>query len=245
MVRYKTHYFIGTAGWNYPDWRGIFYPKHLPQKKWLAFYQDNFSIVEINATFYRFFKKEIFIKWRLAAEKNFKYIIKVNRNITHIKRLKNCKRLIKQFCQDVALLEDKLALILLQLPPSMPYDINRLKIALLQFDDPTKLVVEFRHKKWLTEETKNLLTSIGCTFCIADSPATKMVSWVTSQKAYIRLHGRTKWFNYKYSYLQLKNIINFAKHLPEQGAKKVYILLNNDYYAYAVQNARYLQKFLK
>lgn len=210
----------------------------------MEYYQTKFQIVEINATFYRFFKDQVFINWRLKAKKNFKYIIKVNRTITHIKYLKNCKRLIKKFCRSVALLEDKLALILLQLPPKMPYDLERLKKALLSFDDPTKVVVEFRDEKWYTPEVKALLKEIGCIFCAADSPKIKLLNWVTSDIAYIRLHGRKTWFNYNYSTKELTEIAAFVKKLAKNKVKHIYILFNNDYFTYAVKNAAKLEKML-
>lgn len=232
----KNKFLIGTSGWSYPDWRGVFYPKDLPAKNWLAYYQTIFPIVEINATFYRFFPKEVFIKWRNQAHNRFHYIIKVPRIITHYKRLKKCKTLIKSFCRSVNTLENKLALILLQLPPSFAIDLQRLETAILSFDDPKKLVVEFRHKSWLTDETKALLQKLGCAFCAADSPDMAIVGWVTSPVAYIRLHGRKVWFNYKYNKRELKQIAEIAK--------QIYILFNNDYYSYACQNALTLKTLL-
>src|SRR5579872_7068144 len=157
MAKKSNKFLIGTSGWTYPDWKGLFYPKDLPKKSWFDYYQSHFPIVELNATFYRFFSDKAFIHWREQAKDDFKYIIKVNRTITHINYLKNSKRLIRLFCRKAALLEDKLALILLQLPPRMPYDLPLLKKTILSFDDPKKIVVEFRDKKWLTPETKALL----------------------------------------------------------------------------------------
>ncbi len=240
----KAKFIIGTSGWIYKAWQGYFYPNDLPQKEWLNYYQENFKVVEINSTFYRFFKDDILIGWRKKAKGDFKYIIKVNRIITHVKYLKNCKELIKQFCQSARLLENKLALILLQLPPRMPYDLERLAEALDCFDDPKRVVVEFRNEKWLTEEVRVLLKKKGSIFCAADSPTTPLTAWVTAKTAYIRLHGRKKWFDYKYSRAELKEIASFARNLEKQGAKKIFILFNNDWYAYAVENAKLLQQIL-
>ena len=240
----KTQFIIGTSGWNYPDWRGSFYPKGLAQKNWLAFYTTKFPIVEINATFYRLFGANVFKNWHEKAKGKFKYIVKVNRYITHRKYLKNSKTAIKKFCRSTALLKNKQALMLLQLPPSMPYDLERLQKALMSFDNPKKVVVEFRHRKWLTLETKQLLKKMGCVFCAADSPQTELVAWVTAKTAYIRLHGRKKWFDYNYTKTELGEIARFARKLAKQGANKIYILFNNDYYCYAVKNAIYLNSLL-
>lgn len=240
----KTQYLIGTSGWNYSAWKGPFYPKDLPQKEWLNFYMQYFPVVEINSTFYRSFKNEVFLGWRNKAKGKFKYVIKVGRTITHVKYLKDSKELIKKVCRSVALLENKLALLLLQLPSRMPYNISRLEEVLSYFDNPKKVVVEFRNKKWLTAEVKNLLQKKGSIFCIADSPAISLINWVTAKTAYIRLHGRRKWFNYNYSKKQLTEIANFARGLERQGARKIFILFNNDYCAYATKNAKALRELL-
>lgn len=245
MKKKNNSFIIGTSGWNYKEWKGEFYPEGLPQKSWLSFYQKTFKIVEINATFYRLFADSVFEKWRLQAKKDFKYIIKVPRIITHRKYLLNCKRMIKKFCRSVSLLDNKLALVLLQLPPNMPYDVKRLKNAILCFDHPKKVVVEFRNEKWYTDEVREMLQEIGCVFCAADSPKTRLCSWVTSKTAYIRLHGRKKWFDYKYSKNELREIADFAQEIKKKGAKKIYILFNNDYYAYAIKNATDLNKMLE
>lgn len=234
----------GTSGWIYREWKGEFYPEDLPQSKWLEYYQTFFDVVEINATFYRLFADTTFLKWKNQAKQHFKYIIKAPRVITHRKLLKNCDSYIKKFSKSIALLEDKLALILLQLSPRMPYDLVRLEKAILAFDDPSRVVVEFRDPKWFTDEVRKLLSKLGCVFCSADSPATEPIDWVTSPIAYIRLHGRKQWYNYKYSAAELKEIIKLLNSMSQQNAKEIYVLFNNDCYAYAIQNALSLKKML-
>lgn len=241
----KTQFHIGTSGWTYDAWRGAFYPEDLPKSRWLTFYTCYFNAIEMNATFYQFFKPENYIKWRDSVPENFYYIVKVPRVITHYKFLVDCEEVIHHFLELANLLEDKLGLLLLQLPPNMPYDPSRLEKALLAFDDPTKVVVEFRNQKWMTPEVKKLLTNIGCVFCDADSPKSKLLGWVTSDTAYIRLHGRKSWYDYDYSKKQLAEIAQHAKRLAKKGARTVYIMFNNDYEAYAVKNALYLKKLLK
>lgn len=241
----KTHFIIGTSGWTYPSWRGKFYPEDLPQKKWFSYYASHFNAIELNATFYRFFSRKVYKTWHDQAPNGFCYVTKVHRLITHRKYLINCKTLIKKFCRNSALLDDKLGLILLQIAPHTAYDLARLKKALMAFDDPKKVVVEFRDPKWLTKETQDLLTNLGCIFCCADSPKMKLLDWVTSDIAYIRLHGRKNWYDYNYSKKELREIADFAKKIAKKGAKKVFIFFNNDYEAYAIQNALYLQELLR
>ena len=240
----KNSFVIGCSGWSYSAWRGVFYPNNVPMRLWFDYYQQYFKVVEINATFYRFFPKQTYLKWYEQAKPGFKYIIKVPRSISHYRRLKHCKRLIKVFCKSVALLKNKLALILLQLPPSLSCDVKLLEKAILAFDDPKKLVVEFRNQTWLTEETFSLLKKYHCTYCAADSPDMYLKEWITSKTGYIRLHGRKKWFDYNYSKTELMAIAKIAKKMRKKGAAKVFILFNNDYYSYAVQNAKTLESLL-
>ncbi|MBV9575697.1 MAG: DUF72 domain-containing protein [Gammaproteobacteria bacterium] len=126
----------------------------------------------------------------------------------------------------------------------MPYNLARLESAILAFKYPKKVVVEFRNKKWLTPETKNLLKKLGCIFCITDSPEMNLIDWTTSSTAYIRLHGKKRWYNYQYSKAEIKAIAKFAQNLTKNKVTKIYILFNNDYYSYAIKNAIYLKELL-
>lgn len=238
-----AQFLIGTSGWNYADWRGVFYPKDLQQNKWLEYYSSIFKAIEINATFYRFFKESTYENWRDQVPKNFHFVLKAHRTITHNHRLKNCENLITRFSDLAEIFEKKLGLILLQLVPNMTYDIEVLKSALLAFPEPEKIAIEFRNQVWFTSEVKKLLTEIGSVFCCADSPAIQLKNWVTSDIAYIRLHGRKKWYDYNYTKKELEEIAVLAKQMGEK-AKKVYIFFNNDYYAYAVKNALKLCEML-
>ena len=174
----------------------------------------------------------------------FRYVLKAPRLITHRKYLEGAEEEIREFWRSVSLLEDKLGLILLQLAPSTPYDPERLKKALQAFDDPRRVAVEFRHKRWLTGETKDLLQEVGAIFCSADSPKSKLMDWVTSDTAYIRLHGRKHWYDYNYSDAELKEIADLARHMTQEGAQSVYVFFNNDFGGHAVKNAHSLRQIL-
>lgn len=172
-------------------------------------------------------------------------MLKAPRFITHRKHLKEAEEQIESFWRSAALLEDTLGLILLQLAPSTAYDPDRLKQALLTFGDSRKVAVEFRHKKWLTEEIRDLLKETGAVFCTADSPESELMDWVTSDSAYIRLHGREQWYAYDYSLQELREIAALAKSMARLGAQKIYIFFNNDVNGYAPRNALMLLEMLK
>jgi uncharacterized protein YecE (DUF72 family) len=241
----KLKYWIGTSGWSYDHWKGAFYPEDWPKSRWFEYYAQKFPSVEVNATFYRSFKKFTYQKWYDKAPKHFQYVLKAPRFITHRKYLKDVKKEIESFWQSATILKEKFGLILLQLAPSMPYDPERLNKALLSFGEPDKIAVEFRHRQWITNEVKDLLKETGAIFCNADSPKFTLTDWITSDTAYIRLHGRENWYGYEYSSKEIQHISETAQKMMGQNVKNVYIFFNNDIGGFAPKNALVLMKLLK
>jgi uncharacterized protein YecE (DUF72 family) len=239
-----TKYYIGTSGWNYSDWKSRFYPKNLAQRDWLAYYATQFNSLEVNATFYRSFSDETYINWYNKVPDNFKFVIKAPRLVTHFKLLIDCEATVSKFEESATLLRDKLGLMLLQLSPKMPYDTWRLHVSLRQFHYPTKVVVEFRDKKWLNLQTKHVLEQAGSIFCAVDSDKFKLNSWLTASTAYVRLHGRVPGYHYCYSLTELKEIAKHIRTFALHGAKEIYIFFNNDYEANAPYNALTLRELL-
>ncbi len=203
-------YYIGTSGWTYTDWKGLFYPPDLPRSHWLEYYAGQFSTVEINATFYGNFKDQTYRAWRARVRAAFSYVLKAPRAITHLKNLVDVAPQIKTFWDFAANLGEKLGLILLQVAPDTPYDLERLQRALLAFEEPHKIAVEFRNKLWQTQETFDLLARLGAVYCSADAPGFELVDWLTSKTAYIRLHGRHSWYSHDYAEHELQEIAVFA-----------------------------------
>lgn len=241
----QTRILIGTSGWTYDHWKGLFYPADLPKSRWFDYYATKFPTVEINATFYRTFKDQTYHKWRDRAPAGFTYVLKAPKLITHRKYLEGVEGEIRGFWRSASLLENKLGLILLQVAPGTPCDLGRLKSAILSFGDPRKVAVEFRNKKWLNNEVRNLLIDLGAVFCNPDSPRGKLTDWATSDVAYIRLHGREHWYSHNYTAAELQEIKELASRMGENGAKTVYIFFNNDFEGYAPKNAMGLMEILK
>jgi len=235
---------VGTSGWNYPDWRGKFYPPNLAQHKWFDHYAEHFETVEVNATFYRTFKDTVYEKWRDRAPGGFTYVLKAPKRITHRKHLLEAEEDILNFCNSCSILGNRFGLILLQIAPNTPADPGRLKAALSGFPDPRRVAVEFRRGEWFTDKVRSVLEDAGAVFCSADSPKTRLLPWVTSDAAYIRLHGRREWFTDEYTGGELEEIADLARHMAEKGAKTVYIYFNNDVGAAAVRNASKLKEIL-
>jgi len=190
MDKKSVQFFIGTSGWSYDGWRGDFYPGGLPKARWFDFYAQHFNAVEVNATFYRTFKDETYRKWRDQALAGFRYALKAPRLITHRKMLMDVSDEIRIFAESAHILGETLGMILMQLAPGMPLDLPRLRAALSAFLDTSEVAVEFRHERWDSAETINLLREMRATWVCADSPKNPLRERLTGKNAYVRLHGR-------------------------------------------------------
>ena len=179
--------------------------------------------------------------WGEKAPAGFRYVFKVPRLISHRKRLHDCQDLIEEFTGSVALTGDRFGLALLQLPPGLHQDLPRLETALRAFGDPRRVAVEFRHPSWLKADTRDLLERLGSSFVATDSPQGRPLDWLTGDYGYIRLHGRTRWYDYDYAPAEIEEIAALAEDMVARGAREVYVFFNNDTAAYAPGNAQALR----
>lgn len=237
-------FFVGTSGWTYDHWKGIFYPAGLTRSHWFDFYARRFNSVEINATFYRAFKDQTYQTWKSRAPEGFRYALKVPKTITHRKLLRDVEADIQAFCHSAAQLDDTFQMVLLQISPNTPYDHGLLRSALQAFPDPTRVAVEFRAGYWFNPHTENILSSLGSTFCNVDSPRQRMTDVLTSDRAYLRLHGRDQWYTSDYREEDLQQIAGIAHKLVSRGARQVNIYFNNDFGGFAPVNAHTLAGML-
>ena len=235
---------IGTSGWSYKHWQGVFYPEGLKSKDWLSFYTKTFSTVEVNSTFYRTPQEKTMDGWREKSPDNFVFTLKMNRFITHRKKLQSVETLLKQFFDRARRLGNKLGVILHQLPPSLKKDIPLLASYLKLLPGEMKHAVEFRDESWSDHETFDLLGSEGIAYCIVSSPNLKAHIRATAPFAYIRMHGAGGWYASCYGDRELQV---WAKHIVKLAKQDCdgYIYFNNDYAGYAVQNALTLGEQLR
>src|SRR2546425_8484911 len=145
---------VGTSGWQYKHWKGRFYPKELPTSKWLHYYPRFFATVELNNPFYRQPERKTFEKWRRAVPDDFVYAVKLNRFITHIKRLGVERDSIERSYGTMTGLGPKLAVVLVQLPPRMKFDEDRAdRFFSLVAPRRRRHALEPRDASWFTEES--------------------------------------------------------------------------------------------
>jgi uncharacterized protein YecE (DUF72 family) len=239
-----ARFYVGTSGWTYDHWKGLFYPEKLAKNRWFNYYAERFPSVEINATFYRPFADSTYNKWREQVPPGFRYVMKAPKQVTHTKLLNDVEADLEDFWRSASLLEDRLGGVLLQIAPSMPYDLGRLHAALQALGDPTRAAVEFRNKVWDTPEVRALLEQVGAALVSVDSPQSRPTEWVTGRLGYLRLHGRERWYSADYSDADLADFAALLGRMAGRGAEEVYVFFNNDIGGYAPHNALALMKML-
>ena len=178
---------IGTSGYNYPEWKGTFYPATLSASTMLPFYAQQFPTVEINYTFYRAPNEKILQGWHAATPERFKLTLKAPKRITHDARLRNCGDQVRQFLETASVLGPKLGALLFQLPPNLKKDLALFDAFLEAFPPRVCAAFEFRHASWLDEEVYDRLRARNLALCVADSEKLSTPEVVTADYGYFRL----------------------------------------------------------
>jgi len=238
---------LGTCGWSYAEWEGIFYPQK--QSK-LRQYSSIFSTTEIDSTFYSPPRDEIVLGWTKHTPQDFVFSAKLPQTVTHKKALDVTKGIesdLTQFLQTMKPLTDvgKLECILVQLPPFLKFNVEKFESFLSLLPDRPSFAVEFRHSSWMNDQAFKLLEKYQVAYTIVDEPLLPPETHVTSDVAYIRWHGRGSrpWFNYKYSEDQLKEWVPRVKQVAGK-AKKVFGYFNNHFHGYAPENSLQMMQML-
>jgi uncharacterized protein YecE (DUF72 family) len=233
--------YIGTSGWVYKHWRGVFYPEGLPQTKWLEFYTQHFSTVELNNTFYQLPSEKTFAGWRERSSPDFAYAVKVSRFITHLKKLRNVEEALGNFFSRAQLLGEKLGPLLYQLPPNMPRNDAILWDFLQLLPPRLHHVFEFRHESWFDEEIFDLLRKHKAGLCIFDMPGLITPVIATTDFTYIRFHGSSGLYSSCYADTELEK---WAERIGSLGKdlEAIYIYFNNDAEGSAISNAKTLRE---
>jgi uncharacterized protein YecE (DUF72 family) len=178
---------IGTSGYNYPEWKGSFYPAGLPAAKMLAYYSARFPTVEINYTFYRLPTEKLVQGWAAGTPTPYKLTLKAPRRITHDRRLKDCGDLLKTFCHAAGTLGDKLGVLLFQLGPSFKVDVPLFDAFLADLPRGAPAAFEFRHPSWFDDAIYERLRARNLALCIADSDTRSTPVVATAGYGYFRL----------------------------------------------------------
>jgi uncharacterized protein YecE (DUF72 family) len=178
---------IGTSGYNYPEWKGSFYPADLAAAKMLPYYAARFPTVEINYTFYRMPNEQLVSGWADQTPQPYRLTLKAPRRITHDARLKNAGELVQAFCRVASTLGDKLGALLFQLPPNLKKDVGLLDAFLADVPPRARAAFEFRHTSWFDDEVYERLHAKNLALCVSDSEKLSAPVRVTADYAYFRL----------------------------------------------------------
>lgn len=178
---------IGTSGFSYKEWKGIFYPPDLPAKQYLSFYAKHFPTTEINNTFYRIPNAKMTSDWYGEVPQEFSFTLKLSQKITHIRRLKNVEQEMEWFLEAAAGLKEKMGPVLVQLPPNLKKDAALLEAFVSRYYSEAKLAFEFRHDSWYSDEIFDLLRKYRCAFGVVEAEERPALREVTGDFVYMRL----------------------------------------------------------
>lgn len=232
---------IGTSGYQYDHWKGVFYPDDLPKKRWFEHYAQSFDTVEINNTFYNLPAEKTFDSWRDEAPESFLYALKFSRFGTHIKKLKDPEDPIERFLERAGKLGSSLGPILVQLPGKWKANPERLAGFLEQAPSEYRWTVELRDESWFNDEVYAVLEQNNAALClhdmVEDHPERLTADWT-----YLRYHGEHYAGSYSDDYLagQADRIRGFLA-----DGHDVYAYFNNDEAGHAVHNALDLRRLVE
>ena len=232
---------VGTSGYQYDHWRGVFYPRDLPKARWFAFYAQRFDTVEINNTFYHLPAPRVFDAWYAATPPGFVYALKFSSYGTHRKKLKDPQRPIRLFVDRARRLKSRLGPTLVQLPPHWRVNVDRLDGFLRAVPHRMRWTVEFRDPSWLCEPVFDVLARYNVALCWHDLLPNHPYR-LTARFAYLRFHGHR--YAGSYTTAQLKGQARRIGDYLDQGVD-VYVYFNNDAEGHAVRNALDLRRYVQ
>jgi uncharacterized protein YecE (DUF72 family) len=241
---------IGTSGWSYNEWGGVFYPTTNTNK--LTFYSKTFGTAEIDSTFYAYPQKGMVMGWSRYTPDDFVFSAKLPREITHEKNLELAKGVESDLTRFLSLLKPliasgKLGPLLIQLPPGFTYanGLAKLEAFLRKIPEDIMFAAEFRHPSWLREDVWSLLKSHRVANVIVDEPLLPPDTVVTADFAFIRWHGRGSrpWYNYRYRESELGSWVPKVKEVTSR-AKKTFGYFNNHFRGFAVENSLRMMQLL-
>jgi uncharacterized protein YecE (DUF72 family) len=240
----KINWHIGCSGFSYKEWREEFYPKGLAQSKWFSYYTQHFDTLELNVTFYRFPTLNSLRGWYDKAPAQFSFSAKVPRSITHFKKFEDTESMINDFYGLLKEgLQEKLACVLFQLPPSLIYSKEKLEKIVNQIDPAFNNVIEFRHESWWKKNIQTILKKHNISFCGVSFPKISFDdAIINTPTCYYRFHGVPKLFYSEYDKTFIEKIHN--QIVQNKKVERAYIYFNNTASLAALHNAKYFQSLI-
>jgi uncharacterized protein YecE (DUF72 family) len=244
---------VGTMGWGYSDWNGVFYPVKVNPKESIRLYAEAFDAVEIDSTFYGTPREAQILHWRDATPASFLFCPKVPRLITHEMSLKEVEPELRKFVQTMSLLEAKRGPMLIQMPPGFTRaELPALRAflpLLAQLDDPTaRFAIEFRHRSLIGPDVSALLAEHNVALACADYAGMPRRLELTSDFLYLRLIGRHGAYEHHREAQadRTSDLERWARALISQQEHMTcaYVFCNNDYEGYSPTTCNRLKTLL-
>ena len=231
---------IGTSGWEYRHWRGVFYPHDLPQSRWLEHYAATFDTVELNNSFYRLPDTDTFAGWARRVPPSFVMAVKASRYLTHVKRLRDPQEPLERFWSRVVHLGRRVGPVLYQLPPRWRRNEERLRAFLAAVPRGRLQALEFRDPSWYTPSVEALLAEHDIALVLHDMPGSARQDRPVGSLVYIRFHGAGERYGGAYP---RRDLDAWAERLAAWAAegRPAYAYFNNDVGGHAVRDALYLR----
>jgi uncharacterized protein YecE (DUF72 family) len=232
---------IGTSGWQYADWREPYY-RGTPQRRWFERLLTDFRSVELNVTFYRLPKAEVFAGWHERSPPDAILAVKASRYITHVKRLRDPAGSVRLLLERSEPLGDSLGPILVQLPPDLQVDCDGLDAVLTAFPRSMRIAVEPRHPSWWADDVRRVLERHQAALVWADRKGPITPLWRTAAWCYVRFHeGRAR----HWPWYGRQALDTWADRLTDLGRDDAYVYFNNDPGCAAIDNAVTLGRSLR
>jgi uncharacterized protein YecE (DUF72 family) len=252
---------IGTSGFDYPEWKGVFYPPSLKREEFISFYAETFNALELNFSYYKIPTEAQLRQMAERTSKKVQFCVKGNQQFTHFVEIGKWRGVVKDFRSSLSpLLNDNLlSSVLLQFPETFIYEEETRKYLadLLNELSDIPLIVEFRHSSWQRESVYDGLSERGAGCCICDMPSiSKLPSFkptIIGNIAYLRFHGRNdkNWYGTnsrdRYDYLYSdEELLRYKPILLDIAgrSKLLQVFFNNHAKGSAAVNAKKLISFL-
>jgi uncharacterized protein YecE (DUF72 family) len=246
-----TDLYFGTMGFGYSDWADVFYPAGVKPGDYLSHYARHFDTVELDTTFHAVPPIERVRRWADITPERFRFCVKTPKSITHEGALDLRVTPMQQFLDVMRGFGPKLAIVLIQLPPSCGIDqFETLERLLKSLPDDVRFAVEFRNASWGQQRTLDLLREQRCSLVAAEYLTRPARILLTSDFLYLRLIGEHDRFkelnreqidvepNLEWWKAELKRATGDGK------LKQVFGFFNNDYSGYAIATCRRFMRLM-
>jgi uncharacterized protein YecE (DUF72 family) len=251
----QARFHVGTQGWNYDFWSERFYPRGVKSADRLELYSRIFDSVEIDSTFYAMPPVGRFRSWYERTPPDFTFTAKLPRDITHDARLVGVDDTLLEFCGRAAELEEKLGVLLVQLPPDMsPHERSAVDAFVRSLPRELEFAVEFRDARWFDEQTFAMLHDLDVALALSVGPwlssaeAMRIVPHAPGRIQYLRWMGAPRHQELTPELVRERDadLAQWAERILGNLTDRpvVYAYFNNDYQGHSPDSARRLQSLL-